>query len=247
MKGKNFGLSQSHPWTPQERSGFLWSVLLSALGFTLLLWMMTKSDATVCDPHSIPSCSRRLPNPGYIPPQVMLPLNILFLAAANTPNSPIKRLPGFVQYLCFIPVVLGLLLYRHQADHEYDGVFFPLFASSVLAAIAFLAVRVNWWFYWDYPSRRTILERALCSVFYTTIFPLGIVMGFYRLLGVGNRGSATDFIADKAAPGGVLEIVPEEQALAEHARRMAAIRSIQAGTGSGRKPIQDKEAVSGSI
>ena len=58
----------------------------------------------------------------------------------------------------------------------------------------------------------------------------------------------TQFVVDSANPDAApLETIIEDPALAEHARRVGAIRAAQAGMGSSRKPSEDKDTVSESI
>jgi hypothetical protein len=246
----HFGLNQSHPWTKGETAYFGYSILFASLGFTLIYWaVLEPSSATLCDPYSVPPCSRRIPDPGFITPGAMFPLVTLLLLAANAPFSPVKRLHAFVQYLVCVTAVLGLLVYRHQSpyDHEYQGVFQWILACPIYGGLAFLVFRVNWWFYWDYPSRRSVAERAIWAILCTMLAPIGVAMGFYRLLGVGNNGATTEFLFEETTPSTFLEAIPEDPALAVHARRIEAIRSARAGTGTGRVFASEKDAVSGSI
>jgi hypothetical protein len=108
---------------------------------------------------------------------------------------------------------------------------------------------VNWWFYWDVPSRRTLGERIAASIFFTALPWFGLAFGFWRFVaGMGIHEPTTTFVVDADAPDAApVEAIVEDPALEEHERRMSAIRAAQAGRGPGRTPSSSKESVSESI
>jgi hypothetical protein len=204
-------LNQSIPWSGHETEGFAISAVLSSALFSALVWGLE----------------------GLTLHPVIMGLLMLFgIGLLNTP--PIKRLPGFVQYLVCCGVA-GLL--NALTDKYASGI------------SAFCVLRVNWWTWWDYPSRRTIGQRMAASIFFTAIPLLGLGMAVWRLVfGIGQHDVTTQFVVDPATPSAKpLETIIEEPALEEHARRMTAIRAGQAGLGSGRMPAESKAETSESI
>jgi hypothetical protein len=215
-------LNQSIPWSDEETGGFAISALLSSCLFSSLVWGLE----------------------GLILNRFVMGILMLFgIGLLNTP--PVKRLPGFVQYLVCCGVA-GLL--NALTDKYASGM--SVFLSGVAGGFAaFCVLRVNWWFWWDYPTRRTIGQRIAASIFFTGIPFLGLGMAVWRLVfGIGQHDVTTQFVVDPAAPGAKpLETIIEDPALEEHARRMTAIRAGQAGTGSGRMPAESKAETSESI
>jgi hypothetical protein len=160
--------------------------------------------------------------------------------------TPIKKLPGFVQFLACCAA--AAYINRHNDDLGIDIV------SHILAAftcgfVSFVVFRVNWWAWWCYPSRRTIGQRTAASIFFTGVPFLGLAFGVWRLaFGIGLHNVTTNFIADPTVPGAApLETIIEDPALTEHARRREAIRAARAGLGAGRMPAANKAQASGSI
>jgi hypothetical protein len=121
--------------------------------------------------------------------------------------------------------------------------------AATYGFLIFVVYRVNWWFYWDVPSRRSVGQRLAASIFFTAIPPLGFAFGFWRLVArIGIHEPTTTFVVDTDAPDAApVEAIVEDPALEEHERRMNAIRAAQAGTGPGRTPTANKDSVSESI
>ena len=242
--GPRFKLSQTHPWTEDESAGFVCAVLVSSVLFALFMWWIEPPDSGfIHNPHVVGN--QMMPDPGYHSPVVICALMFGGLLLFNAP--PIKRLHGFFQYLICVGVASFL---SRNADAPYSPGLFDLiaFRGTVYGFFMFCWMRANWWFLWDYPSRRGIAERILCSIFYTTIFPLGLAMGFARLAGIGVNEPTTQFVVDPDHPdAAAVEQIPDNPALIAHANRVNAVRSTRAGIGAGRTVSADKDAVSGSI
>ena len=240
-------LNQSIPWSEEETGGFAISAVLSSAVFWLVLRLVEEPTAgTMLNPHvpiGSPAYKIRIPDPSYVPPFAMALMALLAIFLLNA--SPVKRLPGLLQYL--ICCVAGGFI-GHRGSPE-SGVVLSIIVAPVLGLVIFAVYRVNWWAWWDYPSRRTIGQRMLASIFFTGIPVLGVGFGVWRLVfGIGLHDVTTQFVADPAAPNAKpLETIIEDPALADHARRIDAIRSAQAGVGTGRKSSGDKGTVSESI
>ncbi len=222
-------LSETVPWSDEDWGGFAISVVIAPILFALLV-----------------SCAEGLlMRPAYMG-------LIMFGALIMMNSNPMRRMSGSVQYLA---CCVGVGVIRVASDPRTT--FFEFFFSSaVFGFLSFCLIRANWWFYWNNASRRTTLEKVLGSIFYTVLFPLGAVMGFCRLIGIGVEEPTTAFQPQPAPPtstttsaptGPVLETVLEDPALVEHARRIEMIRTAQAGGGAARQPSGDKEAASESI
>lgn len=214
-------LNQSIPWSQEETGGFTISALLSAALFGVIALIA-----------------------GGPYPLVMGLGALLAILLLNM--SPIKKLPGFVQFL----VCCAAAGYINRNNRDLGGDIFGLIVAAPTYGFVFFAIfRVNWWAWWDYPSRRTIGQRMAASIFFTGIAPLGLAMAVWRLVfGIGQHDVTTQFVVDPAAPGlKPLETIIENPALVEHARRMGAIRAGQAGIGTGRAPTESKAETSESI
>jgi hypothetical protein len=214
-------LSQSIPWSQEELGGFAISAVLSAALFGVM--------ALICGG----------PKPFFMGLGALLAILLLNV-------SPFKKLPGFIQFLA----CCAAAAYINRHNEDLGGSAFSLIAASIAYGFVFFAVfRVNWWVWWDYPSRRTIGQRMAASIFFTGIPFLGLGLGVWRLvLGIGQHDVTTQFIVDQATPNAKpLETIIEDPALAEHARRMEAIRAARTGMGVGRVAPADKAQASGSI
>lgn len=234
-------LSDSFPWSQEEIGGFAIAAVLAPALFALVLAAVLPPEAgTMCDPYSIPSCSRRIPDPSYVSPWALGCMIFATILALNV--SPVKKLPGPLQYLVCIGI--GALV-TSRADAK--GVM--LLVHAVVAGSAmFLMLRVNWWFWWDVPSRRSVGQRVVASICFTGLPILGLGLSVWRLVfGVGIHDVTTQFAQASDQTGRLLETIIEDPALAEHARRMEAIRMGQSGIGPGRKPSEAKATVSESI
>ncbi len=223
-------LSETVPWSDEDWGGFAISVVIAPILFALLV-----------------SCSDGL---------LMRPVymgQIMFAGLVLMNSNPMRRMGGAVQYLA---CCVGVGVIRAASDPKTT--FFEFFFSSaIFGFLSFCLIRANWWFYWNNASRRTTLEKVLGSIFYTVLFPLGVVMGFCRLIGIGVEEPTTAFQPQPAATpttdtapastGSVLETILEDPALVAHARRIEMIRTAQAGRGAARQPSGDKEAASESI
>jgi hypothetical protein len=217
------GLNEGLPWSTTDRIGFLVSAFGSAMGFSLLV-ASGGASSTINPVHAFP---------------FMLTLLLLL----NLPEFRIKRLGWYWQYV----VCVGASVCSGTKDMALanDGLAMLTFIHLFMGALIFFTCRVNWWFLWDNPHRRTVAEKALASIFYTSIAPLGMVMGVYRLFGVGVEPITTTFVVEDENST-VLETTISDPALAEHARRMDAIRTAQAGVRP-RPIVSDKDAISESI
>jgi hypothetical protein len=240
-------LNQSFPWSEEELGGFAVSAVAGSVLFALLYaWSQGPDAGTMMNPH-VPMGSLaywiRIPDPTYVPPFAVGLLTLLGLFVLNV--SPVKRLHGFVQYL--ICAAAGAVLGRHE--WALDGVVISAMKAATYGFLIFTVYRVNWWFYWDVPSRRSVAQRLAASTFFTAIPPLGLAIGFWRLVFcIGLHESTTTFVVSADKPTGAsVEAIVEDPALEEHERRMSAIRAAQAGTGPGRTPSANKDSVSESI
>lgn len=240
-------LSQSFPWSEEEIGGFAVSAVAGSVLFALLcVWMQEPDAGTMLNPHvpmGSPAYRIRIPDPTYVPPIVVGILNLFGLVLLNA--TPVKRLHGFVQFL--ICAAAGAVLGRHEWVR--DGFLGSAMKAAIYGFLIFTTYRVNWWFYWDVPSRRTLGERIAASIFFTALPWLGLAFGFWRLVArIGVHKPTTTFVVDADAPDAVpVEAIVEDAALEEHERRMSAIRGAQAGMGTGRTPTANKESVSESI
>lgn len=213
-------LSQSIPWSEEETGGFAISAVLAAALFGFIAYL----------------CG--VPNPVVMGLGALLAILILNM-------SLIKKLPGLVQFI--LCCAGGVLVMRE--DFQHKGLLGPMLPAIFYGFVFFCLFRVNWWAWWDYPSRRTIGERIAASIFFTGIPFLGLGFGVWRLVfGIGLHDVTTQFVTDPAAPTGKpLETIIEDPALAEHASRMAAIRAGLSGRGAARAAAANKDAASGSI
>jgi hypothetical protein len=240
-------LSQSFPWSEEEIGGFAVSAVAGAVLFALLYaWMQEPDAGTMLNPHvpmGSPAYRIRIPDPTYVPPYVVGILNLFGLILLNA--TPVKRLHGFVQFL--ICAAAGAVLGRHEWAR--DGFVVSAIKAGTYGFLIFTTYRVNWWFYWDVPSRRTLGERIAASIFLTALPWLGFAFGFWRLVArIGVHEPTTTFVVDADAPNApAVEAVIEDAALEEHERRMRAIRAAHAGVGTGRTSSANKDSVSGSI
>jgi hypothetical protein len=222
-------LSETVPWSDEDWGGFAISVVIAPILFALLV-----------------SCADGL---------LMRPIHmglIMFAGLVLMNSNPMRRMGGAVQYLA---CAVGAGTIRAGSDPR-TTVFEFFIYGIIFGFFAFCLIRANWWFYWNNASRRTTLEKVLGSIFYTVLFPLGAVMGFCRLIGIGVEEPTTAFQPQPAPPtstttsapaANVLETILEDPALTEHARRIEMIRAAQAGRGAARQPSGDKEAASESI
>jgi hypothetical protein len=170
-------------------------------------------------------------------------LNLFGLILLNA--TPVKRVHGFVQFL--ICAAAGAVLDRH--DWALDRFVLSAMKAAIYGFLIFTTYRVNWWFYWDVPSRRTLGERMAASIFFTALPWLGLAFGFWRLVArIGVHEPTTTFVVNADAPNAApVEAIVEDTALGEHERRMRAVRAAKAGVGLGRMPSADKNNVSESI
>jgi hypothetical protein len=240
-------LSQSFPWSEEELGGFAVSAVTGAVLFALLCaWMQEPDAGTMLNPHvpmGSPAYRIRIPDPTYVPPIVVGILNLFGLILLNA--TPVKRLHGFVQ--CLICAAAASVLLRHEWVR--DGLVGSAIKAAIYGFLIFTTYRVNWWFYWDVPSRRTLGERMAASIFFTALPWLGFAFGFWRLVArIGVHEPTTTFVVDANAPNAApVEAIVEDAALGEHERRMRAVRAAKAGVGPGRMPSANKDSVSGSI
>jgi hypothetical protein len=240
-------LSQSFPWSEEELGGFAVSAVVGSVLFALLYaWMQEPNAGTMLNPYvpmGSPAYQIRIPDPTYVPPFAVGALILLGLLLLNA--SPVKRLRAFVQFL--ICAAAGAVLGRHE--WALDGVVISTMKAATYGFLIFTTYRVNWWFYWDVPSRRTLGERIAASIFFTALPWFGLAFGFWRLVaGMGIHEPTTTFVVDADAPDAApVEAIVEDPAIEEHERRMGAIRAEQTGRGSGRTPSSNKESVSASI
>jgi hypothetical protein len=240
-------LSQSFPWSEEEIGGFAVSAVAGSVLFALLcVWMQEPDAGTMLNPHvphNSPAYQIRIPDPTYVPPFVVGILNLIGLILLNA--TPVKRLHGFVQFL--ICAAAGAVLGRHEWAR--DGFVVSATKAATYGFLIFTTYRVNWWFYWDVPSRRTLGERMAASIFFTALPWLGFAFGFWRLVArIGVHEPTTTFVVDADAPDAApVEAIVEDAALDEHERRMRAIRAAKVGVSPGRIPSADKDSVSESI
>jgi hypothetical protein len=240
-------LSQSFPWSEEEMGGFAISAVAGSVLFALLYaWMQEPDAGTMLNPHvpmGSPAYRIRIPDPTYVPPFVVGILILFGLILLNA--TPVKRLHGFVQFL--ICAAAASVLGRHE--WALDGFVVSAMKATIYGFLIFTTYRVNWWFYWDVPSRRTLGERMAASIFFTALPWLGFAFGFWRLVArIGVHEPTTTFVVDDDTPNAVpVEAIVEDAALEEHERRMRAIRAGQAGRGPGRTPSAKKDCVSESI
>jgi hypothetical protein len=235
-------LNQGIPWSNDELTAFGLAVFGTAILATVL--MAITLPETVSNPHWGPGQPSDIPNPD----KKTIPLTFVYVVGALLllNYSPLKKQHGFFQYLAC--VVISMCAGVADLSFRRDGaVMVPL--HFFMGFLWFLVFRVNWWFWWDNPSRRTVLQRVAASIFFTVLAPLGLGLALWRLVfGMGVHDVTTTFVVDAGDPHAPpLETIIEDPALAEHARRMEAIRTGQAGIGSGRTPSANKESVSGSI
>lgn len=236
-------LSQSFPWSEEEMGGFAVSALAGSVMFAL---MQEPNAGTMMNPHvplGSPAYWIRIPDPTYMPPFAVGALILLGLLLLNV--SSVKKLHGFVQFL--ICAATGAVLGRHE--WALDGIMVSTMKAATYGVLIFTTYRVNWWFYWDVPSRRTLGERIAASIFFTALPWLGFAFGFWRLVArIGIHEPTTTFLVDGDAPNATpVEAIIEDPALEEHERRTSAIRAAKAGRGPGRIPSSNKESVSESI
>jgi hypothetical protein len=240
-------LSQSFPWSEEEIGGFAVSAVAGSVLFALLYaWAQGPDAGTMVNPHvpmGSPAYRIRIPDPTYVPPLAVGVLTLLGLFVLNA--SPVKKLHGFVQFL--ICAAAGAVLGRHE--WALDGIVISTMKAATYGLLIFVVYRVNWWFYWDVPSRRSVGQRLAASIFFTAIPPLGFAFGFWRLVArIGIHEPTTTFVVDADAPDAApVEAIVEDPTLEEHDRRMSAIRAAQVGMGPGRTPSANKDSVSGSI
>ena len=107
-------LSQSFPWSDAERGGFAVSAVAGSVLFALLYaWIEEPNAGTMFNPRvplGSPAYLIRIPDPTYMPPFAVGALILLGLLLLNA--SPVKKLPGFVQFL--ICAAVGAVLDRHE-------------------------------------------------------------------------------------------------------------------------------------
>jgi hypothetical protein len=240
-------LSDSFPWSEEELGGFAVSAVAASVLFALLYaWSQGPDAGTMVNPHvpmGSPAYLIRIPDPTYVTPLAVGALTLLGLFLLNV--SPLKRLHGSAQFLTCMAA--GGLLGRHE--WALDGIVISTMKATTYGFLIFSIYRVNWWFYWDVPSRSTVGQRVAASIFFTALPMLGLGFGVLRLVArVGIHEPTTTFLIDADGPfAPALEAIVEDQALEEHQRRMSAIRAAQAGVGSGRTPSANKDSVSESI
>jgi hypothetical protein len=240
-------LSQSFPWSEEEMGGFAVSAVAGSVLFALLYaWMQEPNAGTMLNPHvpmGSPAYRIRIPDPTYVPPFVVGILNLFGLIVLNA--TPVKWLHGFVQFL--ICAAAGAVLGRHE--WALDGIVISTMKAATYGFLIFVVYRVNWWFYWDVPSRRSVGQRLAASILFTTLPWLGFAFGFWRLVArIGVHEPTTTFVVDADAPNAApVEAIVEDPALEEHEGRMNAIRAGRAGAGPGRTTSANKDSVSESI
>jgi hypothetical protein len=107
-------LSQSFPWSEEEMGGFAVSAVAGSVLFALLYaWIQEPNAGTMFNsrvPLGSPAYLIRIPDPTYMPPFAVGALILLGLLLLNA--SPVKKLPGFVQFL--ICAAVGAVLDRHE-------------------------------------------------------------------------------------------------------------------------------------
>jgi hypothetical protein len=190
-------LSQSFPWSDAERGGFAVSAVAGSVLFALLYaWIQEPNAGTMMNPH-VPLGSAaywiRIPDPTYMPPFAVGALILLGLLLLNV--SPVKKLHGFVQFL--ICTAGGAALDRREWG--LDGFVISTMKAATYGFLIFTTYRVNWWFYWDVPSRRTLGERIAASIFFTALPWFGLAFGFWRLVArIGVHEPTTTFLIDAA-------------------------------------------------
>lgn len=217
---ERYRLSQSVPWSQNDRIGFLGACLGAGVSLTLLAHLIN-GPGEISEPKVF----------GYVAFSAL---------GLNHPLSPIKRLHWSLQYA----VCIGIVATLGSPKATDSGVLGAILFHTIIGACWFWVFRVNWWFYWDNPSRRTLFEKIAATILYTGIPVLGLVSGIIRAFGVGVLLPTTTFVEQE---GKVVEMLPEHPALAAHARRMEAIRAARSGSSSGRTTASNKDAVCGSI
>jgi hypothetical protein len=230
----SYRLHQSIPMSPTERLHFMVAMFVSAI-LIWLLFVLIDAPSTMRDPHALSGDRHAtIPDPSYVPPYLVGLLSLGMIFILN--QTPVKRLHGTLQYA--ICCCVGLFLTRHSLVEDRSGLI--LIKGLFYGLALFSLFRVNWWFYWDNPSRRTPRERMFNSIFWTGLMPLfGLALGLYRLIGVGVEEPTTQFVADGKT--GVVEQIPPDPALAEHKRRMDAVKAM------GRTRAADKDIRSETV
>ena len=235
-------LDQGIPWSKDETTGFALAVIGSGLLATMLMAMIVPD--MVSDPSSgLGRSVRNIPNPD----REKIPLTFVFVAGALIllNYSPLKKCHAALQSLACV----GLSACAGVADMSFrrDGLaIVPVHVA--VGALWFLVFRVNWWFYWDNPSRRSIAQRVFASIVFTGIPILGLGLALWRLVcRIGVHEPTTTFAPADNPKSEFLETIIEDPALADHARRMRTIRSVKSGKLVPRHSLPDKDAVSGSI
>jgi hypothetical protein len=236
-------LNQGIPWSKDELTGFALAVFGSAVLASVLMAMIVPD--TIVNPDAGPGRPPVVSNPAK---KNIVPLTFVYVAGALMllNYSPLKKLHGLVQYAAC--VIISMCVGVADLSFRRDGAaMVPI--HLVMGALWFLVFRVNWWFYWDNPSRRTLAHRVTASILFTAIPMLGLGMALWRLaFGMGVHDVTTTFIANSERPDREpLEAIIEDPALAQHEARMQAIRAGKAGFGSGRTSAADKDSVSESI
>lgn len=219
---KRYRLNDFIPLSDEELGAKGIAILISTILLGLLYWSILEPGAgTMPDPKALTINwgKQRIPDPSYVSPFLMTLLVFMGLLVMNF--SVFKLLPGFLQYL----ICCGFGLWFTRYSIALDSYVLILIKALIYGGMIFILFRVNWWFYWDNPSRRTTLERMVLSILYTSMPLIGLPMGLYRLVGIGVEASTTEFIVDSEASGGVLEQVPPDPRVEEHARRVAAARN----------------------
>ena len=220
--GQTMALSEQIPLPDEDRGAMYIAMVFSALFYGLIMWW---GDVMNYYP------GREAPIPSWM----FFPGMLVLLVVFNL--TPLARLSGWTQYVCMTVVMFGVLLFRETP--AFIGGWAALATGSLVVGLfAFCAIRVNWWFLWQNTSARTLNERFWGSILYTSIFPLGMVMGFYRLLGVGRNEATTEFVT---VGGKQFEALPENPELAQHKARREAIAK-------GRQMVaMNKDDISGTL
>ncbi len=219
-----YRLNQAMPWSRQDLYGFIAASVGSGILLTVIAEITVGADRPI--------------SASYV-----LAFGMGIPVLLNAPTMPFKSLPWQAQWFaCWIISMVGVTV----KDVTFAGSAIGfLLAHALMGTFLFLIFRVNWWYHWDNPSRRTLGEKIVLSIFHTGIPVFGLAMGFWRLVGIGVQAPTTVF--ETSASGDTVETIPENPALAEHARRKAAVRAGQTGAGTGRTGAENKDAISQSI
>lgn len=217
VAGQIMKLNESIPLDEEDLGAMALAIMISSTLYGLLVWW-----------GSIGSTS---PTPIWM----FGPGMFLLLSMFNL--TPISRLPGKLQYLFAVVVTFFMHVLTHPINFVGDFLA-AIFIAFFVGFFLFTGVRVNWWFLWQNTSARTRNEKFLTSIIFTVLFPLGMVMGMWRLWGVGRNEATTEYVS---GVGGIFEVLPENPELAQHKARREAIAA------GGRITALNKDEVSGTL